>query len=245
MRLDWHPQSDELLVTARTNNMTRTLLIVSMDRQSRPFPSLDKQVARWDGAWSPDGKQIVYVANMNINTSESGGGSIWVANSDGSSPREIVKGDQNFAPLWAPRGDLLFFTRLLTETGGYELYRIKPDGQDQPVFVGEGAGPPSSPAINRHTLLDWSPDGEKLFFQSFDQQQRRMTLYGALYDGSNPQPLFSQPIGVDPTLVYWAPTSRALLIASQSQGMLLRWIDQDRPATQLPRGFFPSWQPWK
>jgi hypothetical protein len=247
-RLDWHPLNNELLVTALTENTTPTLAlrIVSTDSLSRTFAPQDNQVAHFDGAWSPDGKQIVYVANMNINTSNEPIGSIWVANSDGSNAHEIVKGELNFAPLWAPRGDLLFFTRLVTETGDYELYRIKPDGQDQPAFVGKGVQPLGSPAMNRHILLDWSPDGGKLFFQSFDQEQRSMTLYAALYDGSNAQPLFSQPSsGADPPVVYWAATSRALLIASRSQGMFLHWIDQDRSATQLPRGFFPSWQPWK
>ncbi|MFL5805353.1 MAG: hypothetical protein ACJ8CR_26880 [Roseiflexaceae bacterium] len=241
--LDWHPQSDELLVTALTDNTTPTLRIVSTDSQSRPFTPQDNLVAHSAGAWSPDGKQIAYVAGASKSDLT---GSIWVANRDGSNAHEIAKGDQSFAPIWAPRGDFLFFTRLVTETRDYELYRIKPDGQDQPAFIGKGLPPLDSPAINRRLLMDWSPDGGKLFFQSFDRQEQKVTLYGALYDGSNAQPLFSQPSsGSDPPLVSWAPTSRALLIASQSQGMFLRWIDQDRSATQLPRAFFPSWQPWK
>jgi hypothetical protein len=56
--------------------------------------------------------------------------------------------------------------------------------------------------------------------------------------------MFAEPsFGNAFKVIRWAPTSRALLIDSQSRGMFMLWIDADRPAKQFPVGSFPSWQP--
>jgi Tol biopolymer transport system component len=238
--LGWRQQANELLVTARAEGITPTLHIVGIDGQARPIPLQDKQVSHSDGAWSPDGQQIAYVASAKT---QELAGSIWVANSDGGNAREIVQEGQNFAPVWAPRGDLLFFTRLLTKTGDFELYRVRPDGQG---LSRVGAGTPAwyTPGVDRAAILDWSPDGSQLFFQDFAPEQKRLTVYKGLYDGSNAQAVFTEPSSGDAfEVIRWAQTSRALLIDSQSRGMFMLWVDAERPTQPFPAGSFPSWQP--
>lgn len=238
--IDWRQQTNELLVTALTEGITPTLHIVGIDGQLRPIPLPDQQVSHFDGAWSPDGQQIAYVASTNLYESAS---SIWVANSDGSNARQIVQDGQNFAPVWAPHGDLLFFTRFLMETEEYELYRVRPDGQELTRIGG------STPAwqilgVDRSAILDWSPDSSQLFFQDFAPKEERLTIYQALYDGSNAQAVYTET-GRNHTfdVIRWAPTSHALLIDSQSRGMFMLWIDEERRNKQFPDGSFPSLQP--
>jgi hypothetical protein len=238
--IDWRQQTNELLVTALTEGITPTLHIVGIDGQLRPIPLPDQQVSHFDGAWSPDGQQIAYVASTNLYESAS---SIWVANSDGSNARQIVQDGQNFAPVWAPRGDLLFFTRLLPKTNDFELYRVRPDGQGL-SRVGPGTLAWHIPGVDRAAILSWSPDGSQIFFQDFVPQKDLLTVYIGRYDGSNAQAMFAEPsFGNAFKVIRWAPTSRALLIDSQSRGMFMLWIDADRPAKQFPVGSFPSWQP--
>lgn len=236
--VSWRPQSRELLATSRTEGVTRTLHIVGVDGQPRLLTPQDQQASHADGAWSPDGQQIAYVAGS---ARADVGGGIWVANADGNGARAVVSDGVNFAPVWAPRGDLLFFTRLLTETGALELYRVRPDGSDL-APVG-----PSTPAwriagADRSALLSWSPDGSQLLFQGSGQQG--LAVYTGLYDGSNPQPRFAvAESNAEALVARWMPTSRALLIASPSSGMLVRWVDEDRANRSLPRGSFPAIQP--
>src|SRR5439155_10298852 len=130
-----------------------------------------------------------------------------------------------------------FFTRLLTKTGELELYRVRPDGQGL-TRIGLSTPAWRIAGVDRSALLEWSPDASQIFFQGIDQQQARMVIYKALYDGSNPQELVSEPgSGSEFPVVRWLPTSRALLVGSQSRGMFLRWVDQDRPIKAFPAGF--------
>jgi dipeptidyl aminopeptidase/acylaminoacyl peptidase len=238
--LGWRRQANELLVTARVEGITPTLHIVGVDGQARPITLQDKQVSHSDGAWSPDGQQIAYVASAKT---QELAGAIWVATSDGGNAREIVQEGQNFAPVWAPRGDLLYFTRLLTKTGGFELYRVRLDGQGL-SRIGTGTPAWHTPGVDRSALLAWSPDGSQLFFQDFAPEQKRLTIYKGLYDGSNAQAVFVESNSGDAfEVVRWAPTSRALLIDSQSRGMFMLWVDAERPIKRFPTGSFPSWQP--
>jgi Tol biopolymer transport system component len=94
--LDWRQQTNELLVTARADGITPTLHIVGVNGQVWPIPLQDQQISHSDGAWSPDGQQIAYVASAKA---QELAGSIWIANSDGSNAREIVGEGLNFAPV--------------------------------------------------------------------------------------------------------------------------------------------------
>jgi len=238
--IDWQPGAHAVLVTTRTNALTPTLQIVGTDGTLRPFAPQDQQVTHGDGAWSPDGRQIAYVAGGD--PTEIAGG-LWVAQADGGGARPVVQDGLNFAPVWAPRGDLLFFTRLLTETGEFALYRVQPDGQ-QLAKVGPSTGAWRLPSVDRSALLNWSPDGSQLFYQGVDQQ--RLSVYSALYDGSNPRAVHTES-GSAPELLTtrWMPNSRAVLIAEASGDMRIFWVNQEaeRSPKTLPRGRLPALQP--
>ncbi|MEO7912687.1 MAG: hypothetical protein ABIV47_23805 [Roseiflexaceae bacterium] len=234
--LDWHPRESRFIITSQTPAFTPTLRIVTADGTSTEFAPPDQQESRSFGAWSPDGGRIAYVATNTDHTNNLRGG-IWVANSDGSDARQIVKDGLNFAPIWSPAGDVVFFTRWLTQTDTYDLYRVTTDGA---TTVRVGAGTPAAGVLR---LLEWSPDQTKLIFQSLDRSTDRATIWIANGDGSNPQSLLTKPEVQGYLSAHWAPTGRALLLVTPENTIVLHWLDTQRAETRLAVGSAPNWQP--
>lgn len=252
----WHPTTDRLLVTSQTDGVTPTLQIVDRDGRMTPFAPQDGLVARSAGAWSPDGTTIAYMGQASLTSPASPEGqasstdqpnstiqpsSIWLAQQDGNQPREVVKDGVNTTPIWSPRGDLLFFTRLITETGQYELHRLDL-GTMQMARI-ENINPRITDlTTDPGSVLDWSPDRSELFFQSAPSQGSLGSVYVARYDGSDAHSVYNDADS-STTTVRWAPTGRALLISNPLRGTVLQWLHEDRQPTQFPDGLFPAWQP--
>ncbi len=248
----WHPTENLLLIPTITDSITATLHVVSPDGISDLFAPTDEQDMRLFGDWSPDGGQVAYVGIQTstvTSTVDITRTTILVANRDGTNSRPLVSDGLNYAPFWAPRGDYIFFTRMLiseidatTNVATYQLCRVTLDGSEPDCF---GQSTPSflSPFLRRHTLAAWSPDNTKFFFQGYDPMNFETSLYVSnAYDGSNPVELTEENIAH--LTVLWSPTNRALLINNPgSFAMSLQWIDQERPGTDFPSGKYPTWQP--
>lgn len=234
----WHPRTADMLVTSLSQGITPTLELVNSAGAHSSFTPGDGQIVHQDAVWSPDGTHVVYVAGTDPSLNK---GNIWIANSDGSSPQVLVAEGLNMAPVWAPQGDLLFFTRFLTPTSEYELYKVNPVTK-QVALVGPGSSAVEEADTPLRHLLAWSPDYSKMFF--LGEKQGSAALYLASYDGANAQSIrpltnsFSQA-----RLIQWAPTGRALLIAGQEREFFLLWVDQERSVTSFVSGVAPAWQP--
>jgi Tol biopolymer transport system component len=241
--LQWHPSGQFLLVTSLMRGITPTLLLASGDGSTGEYAPPDDQAMRADGSWSPDGLGVAYVAPDARRGPKATplAGSIWVADSDGTHSQVIVTDTLNLAPVWAPKGDLIFFTRYVTATNSFDLYRVKPDGSDL-AQIGPGSDLMASLPFDRGALLHWSPDGSRLFFIGADRQRRQM-IYTAAYDGAEPRPLPRQCQSTDAPYVRWTPTSRALLVACPSGQMALHWLDPNREPIEYPTGQLPAWRP--
>ncbi len=106
------------------------------------------------GAWSPDGKQLVY-AN---------GNSLYLANADGSDSRKLVSlPGTAWDPAWSPNGRQIRFTVDDPVTGLDSIWQILPDGvhlhqifQSWHTRSGECCG-------------KWTPDGKYFVLQSAGQ----------------------------------------------------------------------------
>jgi TolB protein len=85
---------------------------------------------------------------------------IWVANADGSGPRQITQlGGANFAPFWHPDGRRIIFSSnyLNPRSGKFDLYLINADGSGlEQVTTFE----------DFDSFPMWSPEGKKLVWAS-------------------------------------------------------------------------------
>jgi Tol biopolymer transport system component len=110
-------------------------------------------------AWSPDGTQIAFASDR----AGRSGNDIWIMNADGSQPHQItdIAGISEY-PSWSPDGSQLVFTctfgRILPEgVGDFEICVVNADGTEL-VQLTDAPGESKSPA--------WSPDGERIAFDS-------------------------------------------------------------------------------
>jgi hypothetical protein len=108
-------------------------------------------------AWSPDSKQIAYVAKDNDSFQQ-----IWVMNADGSRPTQLTSGScQHEYPLWTPSGDRIIYAsnEAVNAEGvpNFDLWIMKADGTDRTQLTVNGSWD-SRPAI--------SPDGRYIYFLS-------------------------------------------------------------------------------
>lgn len=241
--IGWHPDNRQILLTTRSEQMTPTLQIFTIDNKIVDCTPRDGLALRSDGTWSPDGSRIAYVAPNPLRGPRASllAGSIWGTEAQCDSAQALVQDGLNFAPTWAPKGDYLFFTRYFTATDTVDLYRIDRDGMNLQK-IGPSTAAMASLPYDRRLFLDWSPDRNRLFFVGADKQ-RRPTVYVAKYDGSDAKPIDARCQTTEPFAVLWAPTSRALLIACSGGPMQLHWVDSERPDTEYPSGLVPAWQP--
>jgi|SRR5579875_2349634 len=68
--------------------------------------------------YSPDGKSLIFVSDR------SGSDNLWVANADGSSPRQVTSDtDGGFvSPNWTPDGNFILVSRSLSTAGTYDIW---------------------------------------------------------------------------------------------------------------------------
>lgn len=129
--LDWHPDEAKLLVTHFRTVDRPALAIIEPDGEWEPFtPIGDNQSERADAIWSPSGTQVAYIGvRVNISTADFmvPAGSLWVAQEDGTSARELVNTGNNFAPVWHERDpNYIYFASEITST--VRLRRVNVSG---------------------------------------------------------------------------------------------------------------------
>lgn len=98
--------------------------------QARPV--LTDQAFETAPVFSPDGKSIAFVSDR------SGVTNLWVANADGSNPRQVSREDKLtvFAtPVWAPDGSAVYVSRMKHPVLAFELWRFPLDSGEGKVVV--------------------------------------------------------------------------------------------------------------
>lgn len=228
----WHPRQNELLITAAHDTNTFALWRVNPEGQAQLFAPDDGQSIRSQGAWSPDGRRIVYIGAMSDDSAQQ----VIVANADGTEPRVLVAEGLNMLPVWPPRGDYIFFTQYNNQQ--YQLYRVRINGQGL-TLIGQGL-PPEKIVNDPSSAIAWAPDHSRMLFQSFDASTNTFSIWVADYDGGNPLRITSNA-GSEPLRVIWSSTSRGLLIAD-GERMSFRWLNREE-AEPWPSGKLPSWEP--
>jgi Tol biopolymer transport system component len=107
--------------------------------------------AEFDGAWSPDGRFVVYRdSTRGLNEDDE----IFVVRADGTDAVNITNNPANdWGPDWSPDGSTIVFNS--DRDGGLRGYFVNPDGSDpRPVGVDQWFEYPA-----------WSPDGTRIVFE--------------------------------------------------------------------------------
>lgn len=167
-----------------TSTMDGDLEIYSMKIDGTDVKRLTHRLG-YDGGpfFSPDSKRIVWRANYPQTEEEKADYlnllkqnlvrptkmEIWVANADGSNPRQVTRnGKANFAPFFTPDGKRIIFSSNMDDPRGrkFELYTIGIDGQglERITYGNEFDAFPM-----------FSPDGRRLIWASNRNGRNRET----------------------------------------------------------------------
>ena len=114
-------------------------------------------------AWSPDGKQLVYLDTVQTGTNPDGSAitddEIYRINLDGTFATDLTNSPttSDRYPAWFPNSNTIAFRRLDPSGQGRELYTVSPNG---------GAVTNLTPTLGAGRAASWSPDGKNLVFSS-------------------------------------------------------------------------------
>jgi dipeptidyl aminopeptidase/acylaminoacyl peptidase len=120
---------------------------------ARPAPIDDLYYTKsvFAPAWSPDGKQIVFVSDL------AGRTNLWKVNASGGWPIQLTQSDERqYSPVWSPDGKWIVYEQDHAGDELWDLYAVPSDG-------GEIINLTNTPAI-REQDPHWSHDGRTIAF---------------------------------------------------------------------------------
>lgn len=183
-------------------------------------------------AYSPDGRRIAY------SLADGESAQIWVANADGSSPKQLTQTPFfiNSSPTWSPDGKRIAFVS--NRGGSPQIYVMNADGSGEAkrlTFQG-----------NYNQTPDWSPRGDLIAFTARDERNA-FDLFTVNVEtgkitrltqdqGNNEEPVFS-------------PNGRLILFSSTRNGSPQLFVmtseGNNQVALPMEKGSYttPDWGP--
>jgi dipeptidyl aminopeptidase/acylaminoacyl peptidase len=128
-------------------------VVSTSNSSARPAPIDDLYYTKsvFAPAWSPDGKQIVFVSDL------AGRTNLWKVNASGGWPIQLTQSDERqYSPVWSPDGKWIVYEQDHAGDELWDLYAIPSDG-------GEIINLTNTPAI-REQDPHWSHDGRTIAF---------------------------------------------------------------------------------
>lgn len=127
-----------------------------MDTDGKRPQLLTPRMQAKRGAWSPDGRRLVFDGPIGRQGAAAGNFDLFVMNTDGSGKRRLTRGpERDVLAAWSPDGKTIAFTRRARRDGVEQLWLVHPDGTGL-RRLRDGGGPV------------WSPDGAKLAFTALE-----------------------------------------------------------------------------
>jgi RTX calcium-binding nonapeptide repeat (4 copies)/WD40-like Beta Propeller Repeat len=108
------------------------------------------------GAWSPDGRRIVFERRGLEVDARAGETDIFVMNADGTDERPLTSGGASERPSFSPDGRRIAFIRIVG--GQRQVFVMNADGSDVTQLTSD----PALAVVGVTTV--WSPDGTKIAF---------------------------------------------------------------------------------
>ncbi len=189
-------------------------------------------------AWSPDGSRIAYVRRMNNANHE-----IYVMNADGSGATRLTNRPDSVEsePNWSPDGQRIAFISnerptANTLVGRFHVWVMNADGSDQTLLTDIGGS---------NTSPDWSPDGQRLIFDSTRDGNHEIYMMDA--NGGHLVNLTQHPAkDYSPT---WSPDGTRIAFVSDRHGdeeIYVMGADGSNPTRLTDNPGFdkaPAWSP--
>jgi TolB protein len=151
----------------------------------------------FDPTWSPDGRQIAFRSERGEDPE------IWVMNADGSGRRRLTRG---LSPAWSPDGSEIAYA---SPGGIFCPPGHGPRCSGLSIMNADGSGQHRVPNTDGGEYPSWSPDGERIAFNS--NLSGDHVMYIVEVDGSGLVDLSSVGEGWQ---VDWSPDGRSILFTS-------------------------------
>jgi len=145
---------------------------VRADGTSAPEQLTDVDANDRAATYSPDGAKLVFDSKRDGTTR------IWVMNADGSDPRRLTVGGDDWGATWSPDGRSIAYKSWSGPLANPEVFVMAADGTGKRQ-VTNGLGDVGT--------LSWSPDSTRIAFELF--KDGRGAIWSIGLDGANPQSL--------------------------------------------------------
>jgi len=162
-----------------------------------------------DHGFSPDGKLLAISAWAESKPSSH----VWVANADGTNPRQITPNGPSYYHTWSPDGRWLVYTgKRSDETGkvNWDIFRISADGGAEQRLTTHAAYDDGA---------DFSPDGEWIYFNS--QRSGTEDIWRMPATGAGPGDMRAEQVTNDEFENWFphpSPDGKRLLFISYAKG---------------------------
>jgi TolB protein len=208
----------------------------------RPAPVASSPKDEYTPTWSPDGRELAF----RVNRPGPYAPDIWVANADGSDPRNLTAtpDDTEWSPAWSPDGSRIAYYVGANGVGGGNLYAMRPDGSGATNLTNE----PEGGGSNEYPT--WSPDSAWIAYIHYTQEGN-FEIWAMRADGSCPVNLTRNPRADE--WPAWSPDGRSIAFMSDREGnfgagdIFVMAPDGSSPTnltrTRRVNESFPAWTP--
>lgn len=256
MHTIFSPQYKIAFVSASDDNLE----IYVMDADGGNLVRLvDNAEFATEPSWSPDGKKIAFHSTFHYNQLQYGCNDIYIINADGSNLRKITNSTncEVWWPEWSPDGKKIAFIVTRKEADTFttrwacNILIINADGSNQMQLTNNYPSRDYSLLpYNAHDLA-WSPDGEKIAFESYNNNFDGLDIYVVNSDGTGQKRLTSTSGPFWNHCPRWSPDGTRIVFFSNRDGFSNNEIytmdsdggNQTRLTNNPASDLYPAWSP--